>query len=175
MIDNDKMWASIISCLEEQGNYIQLWAIRSALKDQGLQYNSENRQIEEIDAPKFKIEAGKWYMCIFNYINPVSGLLLCKRGEVYKALKDDWINGEGGRFQNMSEHLEYFRPATPEEIYGNLYVCVETWKSIDDKVVFEEGQIYNKKDEPLMSWPNKLKKHFRPATLEEIMISTFKQ
>lgn len=49
MIDNDKMWASIISCLEEQGNYILLWAIRSALKDQGLQYNPETRQIEKME------------------------------------------------------------------------------------------------------------------------------
>lgn len=49
MIDNDRMWESIISCLEEQGNYIQLWAIRSALKDQGLQYNPETRQIEKME------------------------------------------------------------------------------------------------------------------------------
>ena len=50
MIDNDRMWASLIKSM--YGTPILYWLknrIDDALKDQGLRYNSETRRIEKIE------------------------------------------------------------------------------------------------------------------------------
>lgn len=109
-LDNKKMWESLIrECDNSHDQSISNWIfnVRSALADQGLQYNSGTKKIESLE-PK-----PEYYKCIKEY----RGFTI---GKVYKT-------NENGDLPSDHENLfviwienpyfkEYFRPATPEEI-----------------------------------------------------------
>ena len=65
----------------------------------------------------FKIEKGKWYMCIKDYEDAYEGIVF-KKGEVYQAQTDkmSYHQAEGLVFLDNQEVQDYFRPATEDEI-----------------------------------------------------------
>lgn len=123
-LDNIKMWESIRGFLQhivdinkgivDSEIKLQIRTIDKALKDQGLQYNTDTKKIESIEPESFKLEKGKWYMCIVtsgdNYV----------KGQLWKGVEKDgelWINNGGCYCQPSTEYFNrIFRPATKEEI-----------------------------------------------------------
>ena len=90
-------------------------AYRNAIKEQGFSCDEMTGEIVETIMP-FKIEKGKWYMCINQYMN-------CIEGRVYQAISDGRIiDNFGTEYSLCNEADNYFRPATDkeiEEISGN--------------------------------------------------------
>lgn len=130
-LDNIKMWESI---LKELWHYPSTsWlveCIKAALKDQGLQYNSDTKKIESIEPEPFEIKKGNWYMCIKTldgwggpymegevYQSPANGVVFHREGFDIEN-ETELLHGRPENNKNMSL---YFRPATPEEILHEDY------------------------------------------------------
>jgi len=123
-IDNKKMWESIIGFQlegEEAKKFNDLCkykpfkaalaffskAFKKGLKDQGLEY--KDGKIVSI----LKIETGKFYVCNHS----INGYESFTCGKIYKSLYDNaLINDNGIEVKIDENHLQYFRPATEEEI-----------------------------------------------------------
>jgi len=125
-VNNDRMWASIIkhTTLSGIGKLV-----KKALKDQGLQYNQETKEIESINDDVF-LEKGNWYVCIKDvYMNDNKDLKAYTKGSLYKCLADDTLPDDFGNdchYWGEGSHQEtYFRPATPEEMPSSERNLVE--------------------------------------------------
>ena len=116
IIDNDKMWASILKCIENGERFGK--SIIEALRAQGLQYNSETNIIEEIKendgTSAFNIEAGKWYMCVM----PLQEVKGFDANNIYLSDEDGCITNNNGVSIHLAwgDYKLYFRPATEEEL-----------------------------------------------------------
>ena len=107
-LDNKKMW----ECLIKRSKHIGInWfshAIEDALKEQGFKFDDEN--IVPIEK-EFKIEAGKFYVCI----KPCLGYTV---GKIYEAVTDGFIIADTGVISyNCSTCLDRFRPVTEKELF----------------------------------------------------------
>ena len=106
VIDNKKMWESIFRNHPSEQDWINICDIKLALKDQGLQWNG--KEIVSIE-PEFKIEEGKWYMCLQDIYDACDIRFL--KGKVYQSTSDGYIDNV-----SISNKNTIFRPATEEEI-----------------------------------------------------------
>ena len=112
-LDNIKMWESILN------NSHHLEGIRkehivNALADQGLRFNPDTNKIESIEPESFKLEEGKWYVCMEDIYDHVTDDVIFKEGELFNVFAIT------PRERTINDHFKcidkLFRPATPEEI-----------------------------------------------------------
>lgn len=106
-IDNGKMWAAIGKVIETAE------ALKRVLEDQGLGY--KGGEIVSIEPEPFKIEAGKFYVCINNKTE--YGVISYTEGKVYQCSNDNFLLNDSNMPCSWCVDAElYFRPATEEEI-----------------------------------------------------------
>ena len=115
VIDNKKMWESLIKTMENGDPILFSKELISALKDQGFEYK-DGKIVEINETSDFKIEAGKSYMCIKDFV--IGGQERFYKGNLYKSDIDECVTDKNGfRYNSFgSDAAEYFRPATEEEI-----------------------------------------------------------
>lgn len=114
-INLERLLEDCLSCGIPGLAYIPKAVVIKALKNQGLGYmNGRIVEIEGNDggiSPNFKIEKGKWYLCIQSSI-------CFAEGKLYKSSKDRFLVKEGGKEVEVSHVISHFRPATEEEFSG---------------------------------------------------------
>lgn len=126
MIDNDRMWASVLKrikdgvVINDQLPSVDEATIIGALKDQGLRCNTSTWEIEK----ELRILKGLWYMCIKD--EPVNHYT---KGKLYKSPSDDTLLNDIREQDLVWDHefdadsldpKDYFRLATEEEIMRML-------------------------------------------------------
>lgn len=123
--DSIKLWESLL----KWGHLgIAKEAIELALTEQGFKFDGEH--IVPLTQETFKIEKGKWYMCIKDYTEGCH--FTC--GKVYKcesywSLLDD--ENTNVYFYVSIPYKEYFRPATEEEIAAQSYNPFDDFRKSD--------------------------------------------
>ena len=58
-----------------------------AIKENGYHWNSDTKTLEKLIEPKFKIEKGKWYVCIKDLLDKYANTAFCK-GNTYLSTQD---------------------------------------------------------------------------------------
>lgn len=113
-LDSKKMWESILNPKYHSEVMDALRPhIKDALKDQGFELkHGKIMSIEDKQEP-FKIEAGKWYVCLKS-----DNLCAFPVGEVIQAISDYHFTKGGFEWKSIPSMIarEYFRPATEEEV-----------------------------------------------------------
>ena len=103
---SNKMWEYMAKFIETAE------ALKGALKVRNLQYNSETKEIEEIE-PELKEKDGNWYRCTQCVEN------FCE-GRFYKSQVDnqgfEWIIDDLEHSYLYGFYTNYFRLATEEEL-----------------------------------------------------------
>ena len=128
-IDNDKMWASLLSNFENVEDAYLCSCIRKALKEQGLEYNPETECFENIKVKEEK-PIPAYYVCV-NNVERFS------QGCIYESHIDDqgceWITDDAGHSFIYGYYNHHFRPASQEETAEGLYNdIVSRMKKVED-------------------------------------------
>ena len=58
-----------------------------AIREKGYHWNTESKTLEKLVEPKFKIEKGKWYVCIKDLLDNYANKAFCK-GDIYLSTQD---------------------------------------------------------------------------------------
>ena len=111
----------------------------------------------------FKIEKGKWYMCIKDVVN-LNNKLCFKKGKVYQSEGSVYFVNENGdnHFWFTGEHCEdYFRPATEDEIPQEPQFKVTVVKTYDGTVYIKglSNLQYDVISDIVLSWNTKEYEH----------------
>ena len=145
MIDNTKMWQSILSKLENSGilseNFSLYMDILTSLEEQGLTYRDGIIQQKGIPV---RIEEGRRYLCIKAYEYRCDNIAIrFERGCIYDSNRDGNLvirNGDISVQEELGDNVdEYFRPIT-EEVENKLK-DVDEWldKKLTHKLKFQAG------------------------------------
>ena len=121
----------------------------------------------------FKIEKGKWYMCIKDLCDDYSNVAF-KKGNLYKGIFNNLIMPENSYIPyNLTVPKYYFRPATEEEIKGNnggispnKGDAFQTTKNDDELTEFEQMLVsLIRRTEKTILTPEGLAKEFAPKLM----------
>ena len=77
-----------------------------AIKEKGYRWNTESKTLEKLVEPKFKIEKGKWYVCIKDLLDNYANKAFCK-GDIYLSTQDGSLIPS-----NSNVPFEVFCPTT---------------------------------------------------------------
>lgn len=163
-------WAGIV-----RDSDVLSWVELSDLEKQGEQKPAYNSCESAMD---FKIEAGKWYICIKDYYYSDIDELMFTKGKAYKAYVDwGFISNNGTKKTpiNMFPYKEYFRPATEEEI---PHEQKSAWSEEDEEIlqgIWDEisAKKYDAKEyewdtyDKYLSWLESLKNRYTWKPTEE--------
>lgn len=139
-LDNKKMWTAFLTSLSQQAvgeqinNSTNLYIdLCSELKRQGFEYKDGGIVPIDEEPELFKVEEGKWYMCIQTFI--LRGKIVTIKGQTYTSKDDNVIYGEEGCLfidRHDGRAKDYFRPATDEEIPHEQF-CEGDWIVYDHR------------------------------------------
>lgn len=86
------------------------------IKDNGYKWNPETKALEELVEPKFKIEKGKWYVCIKDLLDNYANKAFHK-GDTYYSPEDGYLIPGNSNVPSKVEYYidEYFRDWTIQD------------------------------------------------------------
>lgn len=81
------MYDNPIFCFERFATDKEKAKLLKAIKDNGYKWNEETKTLEKLIDPKFKIEKGKWYVCIKDLLDNYANKAF-RKGDTYLSTQD---------------------------------------------------------------------------------------
>lgn len=144
-----------LAWVDKQGEQKPAIEMKSAEESLGIDSETYNKIVDECIygddkqkstdkvEPKFKVEEGKWYVCISQFCN-------CIKGRVYKATSDSRIMDDfGTEYDTHSDAYKYFRLWTIQDAkdgdvlyarnFDNVGGCIFLFNGVDNWHFIAEG------------------------------------
>ena len=102
-----------------------------AISENGYRWNTESKTLEKLVEPKFKIEKGKWYVCIKDLLDNYANKAFCK-GNIYLSTQDGSLipSNSNVPFEVFCP-TTYFRPWTIQDAKdGDVVSYDQGWTCI---------------------------------------------
>ena len=93
------------------------------------------KELLDTEKESFKIEKGKWYVCIENYIFCKDDEPIFEKGKLYLSENDEELTAHNGEKWPFGNAKDYFRPATEDEIPHEPKFKVGDWINYNGRIL----------------------------------------